>query len=247
MLIPSTLQLWRQADLSYTGYRLRNVLRTGSVGSSRPYWTAPSSVRIDHYIIHNNSNDELSRVEEQGSWDNFGSIYANAGNRVVWFVDRHRIVECEHWLIPWHFRGRIVWEVRTDMRVAATPDVRSRILNFLSVDLGAETVRGKEIRTFLAGKQFVEWRDWLAFAMNVGLLVSSTYLFITILRLPWLIRSRLREYRVRKALKAGRCTKCGYDLTGTRAEAGNKTCPECGERNFIDASRPASLEHAHPA
>ncbi|MFO0856829.1 MAG: hypothetical protein U0640_05655 [Phycisphaerales bacterium] len=120
-------------------------------------------------------------------------------------------------------------------------------MTFLTQNLGPNSTRGKEIAAVRAGNDLVEWRDWLAFAMNVGLVVSSTYLFVTILRLPWLIRSRLREYRVRKALKVGRCTKCGYDLSGTNAEAGTKTCPECGERISIDASRPASREHAHPA
>lgn len=258
VLIPCGHRLWQHASYSFVGYRLRSLIRPsvgiapGTIRSINPLprgrasSSDPFSWTKETYIVRINNDGTLARLEEAGSWDNFGSLYTDR-NSNTWFVDRDRMLECQHWLIPWHFEGRVAWSVRSATREPPPDVVQVRVLTFLIQDLGPNSTRGKEIAAVRAGNDLVEWRDWLAFAMNVGLVVSSTYLFVTILRLPWLIRSRLRDYRVRRALKAGRCTKCGYDLIGTRAEAGNTTCPECGERISVDASRPASREHVHPA
>ncbi len=245
IFIPCFARLWRDAEYSRVGYQIRSRISksptpalAGIITSAQARALAgsrPAFQPLETYTIQINKDGVMSRVEDQGSWDNFESKYAFTRGE-TWFVNRDRMLECQHWLIPWHFKGRVDWNVTSITPIKPSSDATNRMLAFLTQDLGPESRRGKELAAFRAGNDRVEWHDWLAFLMNAGLFASTAYLLITLLRLPWLFHSRYREHRLRKALKNTTCINCNYDLSATRIESGVRTCPECGATNHAAAS-----------
>lgn len=246
VLIPCLQQLWRHADYSYVAYRVRDFFRTRT-SSSTPGTTQtinrllyantkdPLAWRRETYIVQINQDGTLTRLEEQGSWDDFESIYTS-NRKEIWFVDRDFMLECQHWLIPWHFKGRFGWNVRSSAFSKPPPDIEKSVLTFLRNDLGPESARGKEITQALAGNDTYERHDWFAFAINFALIASTSYLLFTFLSLPWLIRRRYQERRLHKSFVNCTCLKCNYDLSATRVESGVRTCPECGATNQVAAT-----------
>jgi hypothetical protein len=72
------------------------------------------------------------------------------------------------------------------------------------------------------------WLRWRAFGLRAGpTVLIPVALIATLRRVPWLRRRRAR--------RAGRCERCGYDLRATPDR-----CPECGARPTVPRRTPAA-------
>lgn len=152
----------------------------------------------------------------------------------IWTVVRRETPGDGHWLIPWKFHARVEWKPKRYSTVIrfVDPTIKKRVVDCLVEHLGKTSPRAIEIAHYRDGMKEFTWWEWWPLVLNVVLIVLTTALVLSILRMPFRIARELQELTHLRRLSRGVCTKCCYDVSAIKAAGSVRTCPECGTMNL---------------